>query len=151
MCYTACYSVLSHLRYHSKIATGHYAQTRSMTSKDGSTVVELIQSPDATKDQSYFLSALTQEQLQRCIFPIGHLQKAEVFMTLVTIVSKSKNYYIHRIVCLLSKVRRLANLYGLPTKDRKDSQGICFLGKLKFDDFIVHYLGTRPGMDFLKS
>ena len=65
-------------RYHSKIATGHYAQTRSWKDKDGSTRTELIQSPDETKDQSYFLSALTQPQLQRCVFPIGHLQKAEV-------------------------------------------------------------------------
>jgi tRNA-specific 2-thiouridylase len=71
------------------------------------------------KDQSYFLCGLTQQQLQRCLFPIGHLQKPHV--------------------------RALAEKYNLPTKSRRDSQGICFLGKLKFDDFIEHYLGRSPG------
>lgn len=131
-------------RYHRRIATGHYAQIKSLASMGGTgagyaalssgtpadaataTAVEveaeavaLVRSPDPVKDQSYFLSNLRQDQLQRCIFPIGHLQKHEV--------------------------RQLAERFNLPTKHRKDSQGICFLGKLKFDDFIAHYLGSQPG------
>ena len=79
----------------------------------------LLMSPDAVKDQTYFLCNLRQDQLAKALFPIGHLQKSEV--------------------------RRLAELYQLPTRHRKDSQGICFLGKLKFDEFISHYLGDRKG------
>jgi tRNA U34 2-thiouridine synthase MnmA/TrmU len=74
---------------------------------------------DETKDQTYFLSNLKQKQLKKCLFPIGHLTK--------------KN------------VRNLAQIFNLPTKNRKDSQGICFLGKLKYDDFLVHYLGEKKG------
>jgi len=97
-----------------KVASGHYAQSRE---KDG--IVELVQSPDPIKDQTYFLSHLSQKQLQRVMFPIGHLQKSEV--------------------------RALAHEFNLPNKDRKDSQGICFLGKFKFSDFIKHHLGTQEG------
>ncbi len=97
-----------------KVATGHYAQ---ITQQSGVQVLTL--SPDAVKDQSYFLSHLNQEQLQRALFPIGHLNKTQV--------------------------RALARKFDLPTQDRKDSQGICFLGKLKFRDFVKHYLGERPG------
>ena len=81
--------------------------------------VELLQSPDPIKDQTYFLSHLSQQQLQRVMFPIGHLQKSEV--------------------------RALAHEFNLPNKDRKDSQGICFLGKFKFSDFIKHHLGMQAG------
>ena len=97
-----------------KIASGHYAQVRKNGDK-----VELFQSPDCIKDQTYFLSHLSQQQLQKVMFPIGHLQK--------------------------SQVRQLAHEYNLPNKDRKDSQGICFLGKFKFADFVRHHLGVRPG------
>jgi tRNA-specific 2-thiouridylase len=83
-------------------------------------IVELFQSPDPVKDQTYFLSHLSQKQLQRVLFPIGHLHKSEV--------------------------RALANEYNLPNKDRKDSQGICFLGKFKFSDFIKHHLGIQQGL-----
>jgi tRNA-specific 2-thiouridylase len=62
---------------------------------------------------------LTQEQLKRALFPIGHLTKPQV--------------------------RELAQAYDLPNKDRKDSQGICFLGKIKFTDFVRHHLGERVG------
>jgi len=79
----------------------------------------LFRSPDSIKDQTYFLCALTQAQLSKATFPIGHLQK--------------------------SQVRELAEQFDLPTKARKDSQGICFLGKLKFSDFIRNYLGEEPG------
>ena len=102
-------------RHFTKVATGHYAQVR--TTEEGR--AELFMSPDPVKDQTYFLCNLRQDQLQRCLFPIGHLQKSEV--------------------------RRLAEQHGLATEKRKDSQGICFLGKLKFDDFIAHYLGEAPG------
>lgn len=80
---------------------------------------QLLRSPDPIKDQTYFLAYLKQHQLKRALLPIGHLTKAEV--------------------------RQLATRFDLPTKQRKDSQGICFLGKLKFHDFIKHYLGEKPG------
>lgn len=96
------------------IATGHYAQVIKV---DG--VAQLHQAPDPIKDQTYFLSYLSQEQLARACFPIGHLQKPQV--------------------------RALAERYNLPNKSRKDSQGICFLGKLKFSDFINQYLGEQAG------
>jgi tRNA-specific 2-thiouridylase len=97
-----------------KIASGHYAQ---VFEKNG--IYELHQAPDAIKDQTYFLSQLSQQQLARALFPIGHLCKEQV--------------------------RVLAEQYDLPNKHRKDSQGICFLGKLKFRDFIKEYLGEQDG------
>lgn len=97
-----------------KIATGHYAQTQE---QDGH--VSLWQAPDAVKDQSYFLAYLSQAQLNKALFPIGHLTKQEV--------------------------RQRAQRYELPNKERKDSQGICFLGKLKFDQFLQYHLGDKPG------
>lgn len=80
---------------------------------------KLMCAPDPIKDQTYFLSYLNQEQLSRLTFPIGHLQKFQV--------------------------RELAQKFDLPNKERKDSQGICFLGKLKFSEFIKHYLGEQTG------
>lgn len=97
-----------------KVATGHYAQIEQI---DG--VCHLKKAPDVIKDQTYFLSHLSQEQLSRALFPIGHLNKAQV--------------------------RQLAQKYDLPTQDRKDSQGLCFLGKIKFADFIKHHLGQKSG------
>ena len=98
-----------------KVPTGHYAQIKEKV--DGS--FQLWCSPDLIKDQTYFLAYLKPEQLRTGMFPIGHLTKEQV--------------------------RQLANTYDLPTKARKDSQGICFLGRLKFNDFIRHYLGDKPG------
>lgn len=98
-----------------KVASGHYAQV--LQGDDGQW--QLRRAPDPVKDQTYFLSHLSQEQLSRILFPIGDLTKA--------------------------KVRELAQRYDLPTKDRKDSQGICFLGKISFAQFIEHYLGTQSG------
>ncbi|UNE35937.1 tRNA 2-thiouridine(34) synthase MnmA [Vermiphilus pyriformis] len=95
-------------------ATGHYAQVQH--SSNGS---KLLCSPDLLKDQTYFLSYLRQNQLQKALFPIGHLQK--------------------------SQVRTYAQERQLAPATRKDSQGICFLGKLKFSDFIKHYLGIQKG------
>ena len=97
-----------------KIATGHYAQIKERNGR-----YQIVSAPDPVKDQSYFLSHLSQDQLKKALFPIGHLAK--------------------------EKVRELAASFDLPTKDRKDSQGICFLGKLKFRDFLKHYLGEKSG------
>ncbi|MGC2310735.1 MAG: tRNA 2-thiouridine(34) synthase MnmA [Candidatus Babeliaceae bacterium] len=79
----------------------------------------LKRSPDTVKDQTYFLALLNQQQLARALFPIGHLNKMAV--------------------------RALAKQYNLATSHRKDSQGICFLGKLKFNDFIKQYCGEQMG------
>lgn len=79
----------------------------------------LKMSSDPVKDQTYFLSQLTQAQLAKAMFPIGHLQKGEV--------------------------RMLAEKYDLPNAKRKDSQGICFLGKVAFDQFLEFHLGKKSG------
>ncbi len=97
-----------------KIATGHYAQ---VIEKDG--IFYLHQTPDAIKDQTYFLARLSQDQLSRVMFPIGEYRKEEV--------------------------RALAHKFDLPTKNRKDSQGLCFLGKIKFSEFIKEHVGTKEG------
>ena len=101
------------------IATGHYAQVLRETSSDGSVRAHLHRAPDPVKDQSYFLCALTQEQLKRVLFPIGHLSKVAV--------------------------RQFAELYELPNRYRPDSQGLCFLGKVKFDAFLNTYIADQPG------
>jgi tRNA-specific 2-thiouridylase len=79
----------------------------------------LKRSPDPVKDQTYFLSRLDQRQLSRIWFPIGHLQKGEV--------------------------RKLARIWELPNRERKDSQGICFLGKIKYPQFVRFHLGEKRG------
>lgn len=96
------------------VATGHYARVEH--SETGS---RLLTAPDPVKDQTYFLSHLSQEQLQRVLFPIGDMEKAEV--------------------------REYAERADLATKARPDSQGICFLGKIKYPDFVRHYLGEQEG------
>ena len=83
----------------------------------------LRQAPDPVKDQTYFLAHLPQERLAKLMFPIGHLSKG--------------------------RVRDLAQEFALPNAKRKDSQGICFLGRFKYRDFIRHYLGTQNG-DFVE-
>eukprot|EP00547_Thalassionema_nitzschioides_P014209 CAMPEP_0194252112 /NCGR_PEP_ID=MMETSP0158-20130606/26800_1 /TAXON_ID=33649 /ORGANISM="Thalassionema nitzschioides, Strain L26-B" /LENGTH=384 /DNA_ID=CAMNT_0038989427 /DNA_START=693 /DNA_END=1844 /DNA_ORIENTATION=+ len=98
------------------IASGHYAQ---LVIDKETGLKKLSRAPDPVKDQSYFLCTLTQQQLDKVLFPIGHLQKAEV--------------------------RELAESFNLPNKNRPDSQGLCFLGKVKFDEFLDAYLGERPG------
>lgn len=98
-----------------KVATGHYAQIKEL--EDGT--FAMFRSPDKVKDQTYFLAHLSQEQISKILFPIGSLEKHEV--------------------------RELAEKYDLPNKARKDSQGICFLGKIKYNDFIGHYLGKEQG------
>ncbi|MFO8044060.1 MAG: tRNA 2-thiouridine(34) synthase MnmA [Alkalispirochaeta sp.] len=81
--------------------------------------VRLGMAPDAVKDQTYFLSHLSQEQLSRSEFPLGEMTK--------------------------SQVRARANKLELSNRDRPDSQGICFLGRIKYTDFVRHYLGDREG------
>lgn len=98
-----------------KVATGHYAWSEE---RDGKTMLKM--SPDPIKDQTYFLSQLSQEQLSKAIFPIGKYEK--------------------------SAVRILAEQFELPNASRKDSQGICFLGKIPFDKFLEYHLGKRPGL-----
>lgn len=85
--------------------------------RDGISYLKRVSDP--IKDQTYFLAHLTQSQLQKALFPIGTYTKKEV--------------------------RDLAHTFDLPNKDRKDSQGICFLGKIKYSDFIAHYLGVKKG------
>ncbi|XP_059665259.1 uncharacterized protein LOC132311376 [Cornus florida] len=102
------------------VASGHYANViHSCTDKIGRpSVLEL--SKDMVKDQTYFLSHLSQAQLKRLIFPLGCIPKHEV--------------------------RKLAKKFGLPNKDRKDSQGICFLGKIKFSEFVERHIGEMEGV-----
>ncbi len=79
----------------------------------------LVQGVDPSKDQSYFLWTLGQEQLKRILFPIGHLKKTEV--------------------------RKLAKKFNLPVAEKKDSQGICFLGAIDLKEFLKHYIKPKKG------
>jgi tRNA-uridine 2-sulfurtransferase len=97
------------------VATGHYA--RRVLRADGKS--DLLEGVDKNKDQSYFLALLSQEQIRDARFPIGHLEKPEL--------------------------RRLAREAGLPTADKKDSQGICFIGEVKMQDFLRAYVPDAPG------
>ena len=99
------------------IATGHYAQLRERDAPgDG---VQLLRGYDPEKDQSYFLYRLTQQQLERVLFPVGGLRKSEV--------------------------RRVAREAGLPVHAKKDSTGICFIGERPFREFLNRYLPRTPG------
>jgi tRNA-specific 2-thiouridylase len=97
------------------VATGHYCQKRENT--DGS--FSLLAGADPNKDQSYFLCQLSQEQLAKALFPIGHLQKAEV--------------------------RAIAEEQGLVTANKKDSQGLCFVGKIALPTFLQQQLAPKIG------
>ena len=101
-----------------RIATGHYACTELITHQS-SPITFLATAKDPIKDQTDFLSQLEYRQIQKLMFPIGHLMKSEV--------------------------RTIAHEAHLPSADRKDSQGICFLGKINYNDFIRRYLGEREG------
>lgn len=102
----------------SGVATGHY--TRRTECQDGS--FELLEGVDPHKKQGYFLAMLRQEQLARAEFPIGHLTKPEV--------------------------RELAAEHNLPNAEKKDSQGICFIGNIRMTDFLRHYISDSPGEIF---
>ncbi len=101
-----------------KIATGHYARVMESTVR-GKRVYHLHKGVDANKDQSYFLCQLTQDELARTLFPVGHLTKPEV--------------------------RAIAEEKGIPVAKKKDSQGICFVGKINVREFIRSELGDKPG------
>ncbi len=99
----------------SHVATGHYARRRDLT--DGSAAI--LRGCDPNKDQSYFLALLTQAQANHALFPTGEMLKPAV--------------------------RAAAKRFGLPVAEKKDSQGICFLGQVKMSDFLSHYLPDQPG------
>lgn len=101
------------------VATGHYCR-KSEFEKDGETIYQLMSGMDSTKDQSYFLCQLTQEQLAKTLFPIGELQKSEV--------------------------RKIASEQDLVTADKKDSQGLCFIGKVRLPDFLQQKLKPKDGV-----
>ena len=106
------------------IATGHYARVKSVDKKDNQDTVTkkeygLFKWIDPQKDQSYFLSRLSPFQLSRALFPIGHLLKSEV--------------------------RDIAKEAWLPNAERKDSQGLCFIGKVSMKEFLERRLPRTPG------
>jgi tRNA-specific 2-thiouridylase len=100
------------------VATGHYCQ-RSTTISNGIETHHLLAGADKNKDQSYFLCQLDQEQLSKALFPIGHLKKP--------------------------KVREIAKALDLVTAEKKDSQGLCFIGKVKLPDFLQQQLKPKKG------
>ena len=101
------------------VATGHYCRKVTSLAEDGSTVSRILAGADPNKDQSYFLCQLTQEQLSQALFPIGDIEKPEV--------------------------RRLAHEADLPSADKKDSQGICFVGKVDLPTFLQQKLKPCEG------
>ncbi len=101
------------------VATGHYCR-KGTVEKQGNNVYQLLTGVDNNKDQSYFLCQLSQEQLSKALFPIGELTKPEV--------------------------REIANEIGLVTADKKDSQGLCFIGKVKLPDFLQQQLKPKEGV-----
>ena len=101
------------------VATGHYCRKAEATLSDGRTVWRLLAGSDPNKDQSYFLCQLSQEQLRYALFPVGGLLKPEV--------------------------RRIAAEQGLATAGRKDSQGICFVGKVDLPLFLQQKLAAKRG------
>ncbi|MCC7160368.1 tRNA 2-thiouridine(34) synthase MnmA [Candidatus Nomurabacteria bacterium] len=116
------------------VATGHYASIKQelknyaggrfrpgggVKPKNFLNLVYLLKGNDPSKDQSYFLWTLKQEQLKRILFPVGHLNKTEV--------------------------RKLAKRFNLPVAEKKDSQGICFLGAVDLKEFLKHYIKEKRG------
>ncbi|WP_188369295.1 tRNA 2-thiouridine(34) synthase MnmA [Muriicola marianensis] len=101
------------------VATGHYCRKGETRDQQGRTVYQLLAGKDPNKDQSYFLCQLSQEQLARTLFPIGELTKPEV--------------------------RRIAAENNLVTADKKDSQGLCFIGKVRLPEFLQQQLKPKKG------
>ncbi|MEM9079839.1 MAG: tRNA 2-thiouridine(34) synthase MnmA [Verrucomicrobiota bacterium] len=97
------------------VGTGHYARRRDLESGE----VAILRGADPNKDQSYFLSMMTPEQVGHALFPVGELLK--------------------------TRVREEARRFALPTAEKKDSQGICFIGNVKMADFLEHYVPDKPG------
>lgn len=100
------------------VATGHYCQ-KEIVYIENKSIYRLISGVDGNKDQSYFLCQLTQNQLAKTLFPIGHLQKSEV--------------------------RKIARELNLVTAEKKDSQGLCFIGKVSLPDFLKQQLQPNVG------
>ncbi len=100
------------------VATGHYCR-KAETTVDGEPVYQLLSGKDNNKDQSYFLCQLSQEQLSKTFFPIGELQKSEV--------------------------RKIAAEQDLVTAEKKDSQGLCFIGKVRLPEFLQQKLQPKEG------
>jgi len=97
------------------IAMGHYARTKTINGK-----VRLLKGVDQNKDQSYFLCQLSQEQINKALFPIGELTKPEV--------------------------RKIASSYELKVATKKDSTGVCFIGERNFKLFLQNYIPAKPGL-----
>lgn len=102
-----------------KVATGHYARVDSFQNENGGQTYRLLAGKDTNKDQSYFLCQLNQEQLSKALFPIGDLTKPEV--------------------------REIAKELGLVTAEKKDSQGLCFIGKVSLPTFLQQQLVPKTG------
>lgn len=102
------------------VATGHYCRKGIIKNSDGSETYQLLSGADGNKDQSYFLCQLSQEQLSKTLFPIGELQKPEV--------------------------RKIAAENDLITADKKDSQGLCFIGKVRLPEFLQQKLKPKKGV-----
>ncbi len=101
------------------VATGHYCR-KGVIEKDGKEIYQLLSGKDPNKDQSYFLCQLSQEQLAKTLFPIGELLKPEV--------------------------RKIASEQDLVTAEKKDSQGLCFIGKVRLPDFLQQQLKPKEGL-----
>jgi len=108
------------------VATGHYARIEKVTIRELSSINDQLSienslkiAVDTTKDQTYFLYGLTSEQLAHILFPVGHLKKPEV--------------------------RKIAKEFGLSTADKKDSQGLCFVGKVDMTEFLSHFIQKKNG------
>ncbi|MEZ4859599.1 MAG: tRNA 2-thiouridine(34) synthase MnmA [Flavobacteriaceae bacterium] len=101
------------------VATGHYCR-KGTIEKDGKKVYQLLSGKDPNKDQSYFLCQLSQDQLAKTLFPIGELLKSEV--------------------------RKIASEQNLVTAEKKDSQGLCFIGKVRLPDFLQQQLKPKEGV-----
>ena len=102
-----------------KVATGHYARVKEMTDSQGEKIYRLMAGVDSNKDQSYFLCQLNQKQLSKALFPIGELTKPQV--------------------------REIAREQGLATAEKKDSQGLCFIGKVSLPEFLKQQLAPKEG------
>ena len=101
------------------VATGHYCR-KGTIEKDGQDIFQLLAGVDSNKDQSYFLCQLSQEQLAKALFPIGELTKPEV--------------------------REIASQMDLITAEKKDSQGLCFIGKVRLPEFLQQKLQPKEGI-----
>jgi len=107
------------------IATGHYVRIKSRRGPVARHPFTLLKAKDSNKDQSYFLYALNQKQLKHCLFPVGDYTKPEV--------------------------RTMAKKFGLPNWDKKDSQGVCFVGPLKVSEFLKKRIRQKKGRVVRKS